>query len=867
LNSYPSFCYGDNNGSIGVTLNAAATPPGTVSTLAYCASHPNPDFIAQPATSIEEVILVGDNVNINKNTVGMTDHYEDYTTTDYADITEGQSYTINVTLQDLSGFGAYLGGARVFIDFNIDGDFLDAGEAVGIVPSPSAPGLSVPIAFTVPTTGAFGPTRMRVVAQDQFNITTSNDIGPCDAPLSGSNGAPWFGATEDYSIVLSAPAVTASFLWNNGQTLDSITNLSPGDYIVTITPSNGCSVQDTATVTEPAQIIFSPSVTDISCNTFSDGQISLSPSGGNGGPYTIEWGTTNPLALNDGAYSVTVTDPSTITATNLIACENDTIIVMVEPEYFSVDFTTSSNEICLNDPTTLNFDFNQGGIPNFTVNYTENGVAQSAGPFTSTGQQQVSISPNVGNNTYIITSITDDGGCVNQNTINSEDIYVNPIPDINIAVAPNPICVGDNATLLFSTPNGTPPYVVDYLSGSTSLTENVPGAGSSVIVNPTNTTTYSLTYVTDSKGCTANLSDNVTLVVNEIPQVTLSSPSETCDNDIIQLKFNFTAGTSPWMVTYDINGTGTTIPIFNATDSIAISPSSTTVYTINSVTDNNNCTNNMAQTLTITTNPLPEIVLSGGGSICADGSTAEIVFTTTSGTPPYNLTYSAGLNSNFVSNIGSIYTTNTDQAGVYTIQSVSDSKGCEATSIIGSAFVNINPLPNANISAYPQPVDILNPLVNFIDLSSGHTYGEWNFDDGNTAISNLGEINHTFGDTGTYQVSLSVESDSSCVDIAWQTIIVSPVFTVYIPNAFTPNNDLKNDLFLPVVDGVDEYEFSVYDRLGHRVFRTDKTNIGWDGKVNDGSEYATKGVYVYALVLTDINGKLRTYEGTVTLIR
>ena len=80
-------------------------------------------------------------------------------------------------------------------------------------------------------------------------------------------------------------------------------------------------------------------------------------------------------------------------------------------------------------------------------------------------------------------------------------------------------------------------------------------------------------------------------------------------------------------------------------------------------------------------------------------------------------------------------------------------------------------------------------------------------------------------------------------------------------------SELNNDLFLPVVDGVKEYEFSIYDRQGKRIFTTNKTNLGWDGKVSTGGKYVPKGVYIYALVLTDINGKSRTYEGTVTLIR
>ena len=273
----------------------------------------------------------------------------------------------------------------------------------------------------------------------------------------------------------------------------------------------GCPIQDSAVITEPEEIAFNPTITNITCNTFTDGAITLNPSGGNGGAYTINWYGQNPLSLGNGIYTVTVSDPATITSTNLIACSNDTIIILNEPTYFSVDFTTSDDngEICLNDPVTLDFDFNQGGVPPYTINYSVNAMPQSAGPVNTPGINNISIAPSLGNNTYIITSIVDDNGCINQNNISSQDIYVHPLPDINISVLPNPICAGDNATLLFSTPNGTPPYIVDYNAEGIPSSVNIGAGGTNIQVNPNTTTTYSLTYVIDSKGCESNLSDNV----------------------------------------------------------------------------------------------------------------------------------------------------------------------------------------------------------------------------------------------------------------------------------------------------------------------------------------------------------------------
>ena len=98
--------------------------------------------------------------------------------------------------------------------------------------------------------------------------------------------------------------------------------------------------------------------------------------------------------------------------------------------------------------------------------------------------------------------------------------------------------------------SGTPPYVVDYTVGGVVASANVPVAGLPLLVNPTTSTTYALTYVTDSKGCESLLTDNTTLVVNEIPQVSFTSANETCAGDIIDLQFDFTVGAAPWFVNY-----------------------------------------------------------------------------------------------------------------------------------------------------------------------------------------------------------------------------------------------------------------------------------------------------------------------------
>jgi hypothetical protein len=64
------------------------------------------------------------------------------------------------------------------------------------------------------------------------------------SPSTSSYNEPWYGATEDYSIVINGTSILASYLWSTGDTTDTINNLSPGFYSVVITNNNGCVISD-----------------------------------------------------------------------------------------------------------------------------------------------------------------------------------------------------------------------------------------------------------------------------------------------------------------------------------------------------------------------------------------------------------------------------------------------------------------------------------------------------------------------------------------------------------------------------------------------------------------------------------------------
>ena len=101
INTVDVLCNGQNDGSAEITFQIDNYPNsyGTESLLSYCTSNPGTNTFS----NIKDVQLTGDNISINNNTSGLCDSYEDYTS-QYADLTQGQSYTLYVSTGDCNGF-------------------------------------------------------------------------------------------------------------------------------------------------------------------------------------------------------------------------------------------------------------------------------------------------------------------------------------------------------------------------------------------------------------------------------------------------------------------------------------------------------------------------------------------------------------------------------------------------------------------------------------------------------------------------------------------------------------------------------------------------------------------------------------------
>src|SRR5690606_23184482 len=128
---------------------------------------------------------------------------------------------------------------------------------------------------------------------------------------------------------------------------------------------------------------------------------------------------------------------------------------------------------------------------------------------------------------------------------------------------------------------------------------------------------------------------------------------------------------------------------------------------------------------------------------------------------------------------------------------------------------------------------------------------EWWYDFQDGSSSEKEEPAHTFPEAGFYSVMQTVYNQFGCVDSTLRPVKVDG-FLVYIPNAFTPNEDGINEIFRPSIYGeeIRLYSFRIWNRWGEEVFFTEDPEEGWNGAEPSGKHYAESEVYPYKIVIT-----------------
>jgi len=149
-----------------------------------------------------------------------------------------------------------------------------------------------------------------------------------------------------------------------------------------------------------------------------------------------------------------------------------------------------------------------------------------------------------------------------------------------------------------------------------------------------------------------------------------------------------------------------------------------------------------------------------------------------------------------------------------------------------------------------------------LQASGGTTY-EWTPSAGlnNGLISNPVAILNT---SQTY--IMTVRNAAGCQANDTINIKVYKEPDIYVPNAFTPNNDGKNDIFRITAPGIASVQyFRIYNRWGKLIYQSADFNKGWDGTLN--GRMLENDTYVWIIKAIDYNGTVIEKKGTVTLIR
>lgn len=215
--------------------------------------------------------------------------------------------------------------------------------------------------------------------------------------------------------------------------------------------------------------------------------------------------------------------------------------------------------------------------------------------------------------------------------------------------------------------------------------------------------------------------------------------------------------------------------------------------------------------------------------------------------------------------------------GEWPIMLLVESEGkCKGTSV---GLIKVKPMPQASITIDKSEVPISQPIINFSDNSWAGIYPviqwRWMLQD-TLELSRKQAFPVDFSkpggnvpvlEPGKYKITLWVTNTEGCTDStsAYFSILSEP--TLFVPNAFTPDGDGINDLFIPQISNISNegYLLQVYNRWGHLVFETHDYTTGWDGAFH--GKPSPPGTYTWIIQFKNQGNRIQQYKGWVVLIR
>jgi gliding motility-associated-like protein len=521
-------------------------------------------------------------------------------------------------------------------------------------------------------------------------------------------------------------------------------------------------------------------------------------------------------------------------------CSYDTTQIQIEvipsPE---IDFVTDVNNLCALLP--VQFDSQTNELVNLSWDFDDSSTSLLSDPihyFTQGGTYNVALTAESPN------------GCVST-VVHPVTVYNAPTAEFTV---PAELGCSPFAVNFTSTSLGGAFFEYDFGDGNT-------GNGANVSHTYTNTGAdpilYTVTMIAENIQLCADTFQLDVIVAPQPVSAFILSSTESCSFPVQADAINMSqwANGYQWYVN-DVLSSDLNNPdfIFDAVGS----------YDVELVANNQyGCTH--SSTVEFVVHPVPDLAIS---ALPLDGCVDLLVNfqSTNNGAPVSQYLWNFGDGG---TGVGPTPTYTYDNAGVFDVSLIGiTDEGCSDTLEVDD-YVHAFGLPVADFTFSPDAVTIYDPTFTFYDNSYNAYAFLWEFGDGGT--SPYENIEHTYASAGIYTVNLTVWSDHGCVDEKFDQVTVEDLFNIYIPNAFSPDDDGINEVFKPVMSGtafIERYNFKVFDRWGTVVFDTNDPDQPWMGNVRDGEYYAKDDAYNWTVTIQlKYSEEERVYTGHVIQVR
>lgn len=515
----------------------------------------------------------------------------------------------------------------------------------------------------------------------------------------------------------------------------------------------------------------------------------------------------------------------------------DTYNVTVRPAP-TAKFTKNAFNVCEGDAFDLELETTGDGqiLVDYTINGTQTNYTNIAGIHN--------ISQNLapGTYTYNITSVKDNSTSACVGTFTGQTVVtVVPKPKATLSLSNNPICFGSTSVLNVNM-SGNGPFNVRLDDSIDGIKDTILQTGDNFInIAGNGSKTLQITNISDATSdenamaCSGD-PQSINLNVNPLPTANISGIEEICLGEDASLSIN-TTGNGPFDVLVE-NQNGVQFPISGITAgnyNFTISPIDSSTYTIISIIDASSpqCSNMGTGTGTVNILPSPVVDFStpiNNGCIPLE---TTVINTSDNSVPFTNCLWT--LSNGETSTNCSSFDVNLLESNTYDLSlMLTNSYGCSEV-MQKSNFLTVHPDPVAAIDYSPEKPNILNSQIQLYNRSLGSSSANW-FVDSNLFSQKLNPILDLSGIANTnYTVCLEAISPFGCINTICDDIFINPLQIIYMPTAFTPDNDGINDVFRPVLNGMDEstYRMEIYNRWGEKIFESNDIENGWDGRYQE----------------------------------